>query len=688
MDKKQSKKSIKNKILLFLICLSTLTMSIGYAAMNLISLDIEGVATAQKQEGIFITDVVYKDGININKNNSKIINIHQNTLTSKIQLSETKINSSITYTVTVYNSFETEYVFVGTFFDEEFYSNNNITFSLSNINIYDSISSKGHLTFDITFKYNENITPSTEINELTSYLNFKFEPLDIKETLSGIEFNYLVKNGEYSPEGDVYDYYSVDANRLEDHTIKIIEFGKTSDYKTIVQNLTQEPIDLYRTGSISLYRELQSDNKYKIYILSDTGKFKLNENSAWMFDKLFDLEEIINLHLLDTSNVVNMRDMFCDCAKLKNLDLSNFDTSKVNNMIGMFARMLVIEYLDLSTFDTSSVEQIGQMFSGNTTLKKIYVSDKWQLTNKIMEENGKNLFSNCENLVGGNGTVYDANNISHPMAKIDSASTKGYLTKGYKFLPGIEVNHKMKNITQAEIDAWTISTRYDNENITEIIFGQTRNYYSLVRTYTPIAVDNDTSGALSLYRVPNENGKYTIYILSNNNNFILNEDSAWFFDKLIFLNKITNLNIVDTSNVSNMRDMFCDCQSIKALDLSNFSTINATSFEGMFARCYFIEELDLSSFNTSKVTTMLNMFALSISATETNVNYQNVTPALKTIYVSSAWTTKSITTITETIFANATNLVGGNGTLFSSDKVNAEYLVIDSPTKQGYLTLK
>ena len=683
MERKKLKKiNIQRKILLFLISISTLFMSIGYASINSISLNINGIAQANSQNEVFITDVVYKENINSDKNNSEIINIHQSTLTSKIQLSETEVDSSITYTITVYNSTEKDYIFVGTLYDEEFYSNNNITFSLTNLNIEDSISSKEYLTFDITFKYAENVTPNIEINELTSYLNFKFEPFEIKETLSGIEFNYLVKNGEYSPEGDVYEYYSVDANRLIDHTIKIIEFGKTSDYETQVSNLTKEPIDLYQTGSISLYRELLSDGKYKIYILSDSGKFILNENSAWMFDKLYDLEEIINLHFLDTSNVVNMRDMFCDCASLKNVDLSNFNTSKVTNMIGMFARMTVIEYLDLSTFDTKNVEEIGQMFTTDTALKRIYVSDKWQITDKITAENGAGLFTNCTNLVGGNGTIYDSTKITYTMAVVDTATNPGYLTKGYKFINGTEANHIIKNLSQTEKDAWTLSNRYANENITEITFGQTRDYYSLVRTTTPTPIDNDKSGALSLYRILNNDGKYTIYILSNNNNFILNEDSAWMFDKLIFLNKINNLNLLDSSNVVNMRDIFCDCQTIKTLDLSNFSTISATTFEGMFARNYSIEELDLSNFTTNKVTTMKNMFYLGISTTDTHANYQNVIPALKTIYVSSTWTNQGITTISEGVFGNNLNLVGGSGTIFNSSNLSAEYAVIDSDTKK------
>lgn len=685
--KKNVKKNVYNynKFFPVILILATLFMGIGYAAVNSITLFIDGNTTALFQDGIFITDINYKSNVNANLEESKIINTYKSSINSSIVLSDTDVNSSITYEITIYNNYDKDYMFVGSFFEDDFYNNGNITFEISKLKLEDIISPGQYLTFEVTFKYKSGVTPNSNINKLDSFIEYRFEPLEIKETLSGIEFNYLIKNGVYAPEGDVYDYYSVDENRLRDESVKIIVFGKSSEYTSEVSGLVKEPIDLYRTGSISLYRKVLSDGTYKIYILSDSGKFKLNENSAWMFDKLYILEEIVNLHLLDTSNVTNMRDMFCDCAKLKNVDLSNFDTSKVTNMIGMFARMTVIEYLDLSTFDTSNVTEIGQMFTTDTSLKKIYVSDKWDVSKKVLAEDGINLFTSCTKLVGGNGTVYDSTKISFEMATIDGANP-GYLTNGYKLNTGLQVNHVMKNKSSAEIDAWVIDTRYADTSIKTITFGQTKNYYNIASSYTGVAVDSDGSGVIKVYRVPN-GSYYDIYILNNNGNFVANEDSSWLFDKFIMLEKINNLSFLNTSKVVNMRDMFCDVQSIKALDLSGFNTSNVTSIEGMFARMYSIEVLDLSSFNTKNVTNMKNAFVLSISSTETHDSFKTAVPALKTIYVSSLWTNANALA-TDAAFANNVNLVGGNGTLFSESNVLVSYARVDSSNSPGYFTLK
>ena len=35
-----------------------------------------------------------------------------------------------------------------------------------------------------------------------------------------------------------------------------------------------------------------------------------------------------------------------------------------------------------------------------------------------------------------------------------------------------------------------------------------------------------------------------------------------------------------------MGNLFCDCHSLKDLDISCFNTVNVTDMSGMFGRCY------------------------------------------------------------------------------------------------------
>ena len=157
----------------------------------------------------------------------------------------------------------------------------------------------------------------------------------------------------------------------------------------------------------------------------------------------------LDLSNFDTSNVTNMGSMFFD-SQATTLDLSNFDTSKVTDMNSMFSGsqattldlssfnttnvtdMSVMFFdsqatvLDLSNFDTSKVIEMNNMFSNSANLKTIYASDKFK-TDKFTDS--AYMFKNCTSLVGGAGTVYDANHADKTYARIDGGeASPGYFT--------------------------------------------------------------------------------------------------------------------------------------------------------------------------------------------------------------------------------------------------------------------
>ena len=76
----------------------------------------------------------------------------------------------------------------------------------------------------------------------------------------------------------------------------------------------------------------------------------------------------------------------------------------------------------------------------------------------------------------------------------------------------------------------------------------------------------------------------------------------------------------DTSKVKNMYNMFNGCSSLTILDLSNFNTSNVTSMSNMFSGCKALTSLDLSNFNTSSVTNMSAMFYTCINLNNLNIS--------------------------------------------------------------------
>ena len=175
-------------------------------------------------------------------------------------------------------------------------------------------------------------------------------------------------------------------------------------------------------------------------------------------------------------------------------------------------------------------------------------------------------------------------------------------------------------------------------------------------------------------------------------------------------NGLTNLDVshFDTHNVEKMPGMFLGCISLTELDVSNFSTTNVTDMSGMFSYCKSLTYLDLSNFDTQNVIRFgyrqdmgytSGMFEGCQSLTSLDLSSFNTVKAeymsylfkgcnsLKTIYVGDGWATSNVIE-SEKMFEGCTNLVGGKGTRYNSNYVDAIYARIDGGTSApGYFSL-
>ena len=125
------------------------------------------------------------------------------------------------------------------------------------------------------------------------------------------------------------------------------------------------------------------------------------------------------------------------------------------------------------------------------------------------------------------------------------------------------------------------------------------------------------------------------------------------------LTDIQGIKNLNTSEVTDMGNMFNGCSSLTTLDLSGFNTQKVNWMNRMFEGCSQLTTLDLSSFNTAKVKEMNNMFYYCKSLT--------------TIYVSGSFTTDDVTN-SDAMFSGCSSLVGAieyNSGI--SDKTGANY---------------
>ena len=167
---------------------------------------------------------------------------------------------------------------------------------------------------------------------------------------------------------------------------------------------------------------------YMQNLQSITGMSYLNTcevtNMSWMFCNCSILTSLDVSHF-NTSKVTDMRYMFYNCRTLTSLDVSSFNTSKVTNMCAMFLNCKLTS-LDVSHFNTSKVTNMRYMFAGGLNLQTIYVGNDWS-TAAVTESS--DMFTNCFNLVGGQGTTYNASYVDKTYAHIDGGpSNPGYFT--------------------------------------------------------------------------------------------------------------------------------------------------------------------------------------------------------------------------------------------------------------------
>ena len=105
----------------------------------------------------------------------------------------------------------------------------------------------------------------------------------------------------------------------------------------------------------------------------------------------------------------------------------------------------------------------------------------------------------------------------------------------------------------------------------------------------------------------------TAYYYAEPEKVYLNADSSRMFFLWYGEQKIKNFLELDlsgfnTSNVTNMSQMFARMSNLTTLDLSNFDTSKVTNMSYMFENMYNLTTINLSSFDTSQVTDMHSMF--------------------------------------------------------------------------------
>ena len=431
-------------------------------------------------------------------------------------------------------------------------------------------------------------------------------------------------------------------------------------------------------------------------------------NVTNMYCMFFNCSSLTNLDVshFNTENVTDMQSMFWNCSGLTSLDVSNFNTSNVTNIGGVFHGCSSLTSLDVSNFNTSNVTSMWQMFSGCPNLKTIYVGAGWTTAN-VTES--ANMFEGCTSLVGESGTTYDSSHTDASYAHIDGGSSNpGYLTgdgggSSEEAQYWIELQSMLQYAQDVQsraqghpnVEPWMQeelammiergSNMYDEHTaeeeevhhmIEELNWICSEIEEAMNREPEPsegpvpyaIFIDNNT--ALE-FRYDDQRSSYPeamdIYPFSST------VDRGWHDMAESIRSVVFNESFANCTSITSTEYWFFGCSNLETfVGLENLNTSNVTNMASMFDGCYSLTTLDLSSFNTTSVTEMKMMFFGCTSLT--------------TIYVRSGWSTANVTS-SDHMFEGCDRIVGGRGTQWDPEHVDAAYAHVDGGTNNpGYLT--
>ena len=550
-----------------------------------------------------------------------------------------------------------------------------------------------HIVFDKSFS---TYTP-------TSLYCF-FEGLTELETITGLEY---LNTENVTNMGRMF----YDCSKLTSLDVSKFNTANVTNMSYMFYNckaLTSLDVTHFNTAKVTDMRYMFSSCSSLTSL--DVTNFKTANvaNMSYMFSGCSALLSL-DVTNFNTANVTNMSYMFTGCSALLSLDVTNFNTANVTNMSTMFYNCSKLTSLYLTNFNTEKVTSMEGMFSRCKALTTIYASSKFVTT---QVSNSSSMFYNCEKLKGEVVVWTKGNATDKTYAKIEG----GYFSRAIprvKYADGTLTFFlaSKETLGENEYGIYGLGAKPDwvwkNPNVTKVTkvvfdpaFANARptNCYAWFQGY------------VNLTSIEGIEYLNTSQVTDMHN----------MFSECSHL-QTTDFSGFDTRKVKDMSYMFHNCGSLKSLDISNFNTSEVTDMRGMFESCIGLTSLDLSHLNTSKVSVMASMFQSCINLLSVNLSgwdTRNVISmtrmfkrchSLKTLDLSGFDTREKTCTMGDmfntckeltTIFVSDKFAVGtgdtGDGTMFQGcnklkganalDKNNPQTGIDNANYKTGYFT--
>lgn len=292
----------------------------------------------------------------------------------------------------------------------------------------------------------------------------------------------------------------------------------------------------------------------KVVIDEDFRFYRPQTCHEWFSGGVF-IEDIEGLEYLDTSEATDMESMFFGCSSLTNIDLSTFNTEKVTSMREMFSYCQSLQLLDLSNFTTTGVTDMQGMFNGCTSLVTIFAGSGFSIDNVT---NDTDMFLDCTSL--RSYITYDAAKTGKEYA---NCTKTGYFTDK------------------------------SNRSVYIRLTGNTLTFY-----YSYYKQDGDYGynwgSGIPGWNTLKGNGDITKVVFDKSFKDQSPATCYFWFQSCVNLATIEGIENLNTSNTTDMGNMFGSCFKLTSLDLSSFDTQNLKTMNSMFGGCHALTTIYVS----------------------------------------------------------------------------------------------
>lgn len=419
--------------------------------------------------------------------------------------------------------------------------------------------------------------------------------------------------------------------------------------------------------------------------------FSAATNLSGMFQDTSAEQLTLNNTNLAGNNITDMSFMFKN-SKVKNIDLGSMQTGPLTSIVGMFKNTNNLETITLpSVFNTSNITDMSSLFENNiklTTINNLANLDTTNVQNmsRMFASDFylpmQNIIPNLRaNKVEDTSYMFYGTRATSPVVFPATFDTENLTDMSYMFVgftvPSLDIsNFKLGNVTTME---GTFSSESKTTAVGPVTWPSGQINMPHLTTMRALFKFNTAQNQIVLptFKTP------------------ALTDTSYMFYGIGKIDKIDNINSLDTANVTTMEGMFAynDSSLMKGENVKfEFNTGKVKNMNSMFKNSY-VNYLDLSSFDTRSLVTAVSTFdytwikILDLTNWDTR-NLEDVTSMfsestwLVTIYASESFVTTKVTA-SENIFYSVTYDLG-SGAIENS----ITYARIGAPGAPGAFTKK